>query len=778
MNRKTISLLLVFVMVLSLFPMAALADDDQTVQAEEAVPAPEVTYAESPYAPGPKGDEDAAVIVYGKSMADAIHKSGYSFSDFVNALKSELQGILANEKLPDVEMYLVSDDGYEYKLTKDAVEDAAFLSSFQYHANGLLGWTEYVADFVKLAFGWLVSGIDTIGQFYKIYGVTDIPEGDYNLEIRKINGSGYTLWQPESGQCRVHVGDSHVNYVGFDQQLGSYTFNINIDLWLFEIDVDVFDVEFSLPGVFLNTEEPGFKFKSADFGGNALPGTEFVLVNRDETEKIVNAALKMGKETFTNAMQLIGTDGFTWEELSILNKELLTWDSDAQQISFNEKQAYKLLCTYWSLVEASARMPMTDLLSDETDIRLPAILKATADENGCVNFTEDSNVTLTWSLEILLKLGNVVLTEAEDMNFTEGVFEDPETEAIVNFVLALAKYAAEKGTEFWDENGELITDVINDWVYPVLQNDNVMQAAHDAIIWYYDGEEIPETVQTILDMMPTHALLTPKLPDGHYILFETKVPDGYIRSPLFYTINLQWNTDSQDVRDWCYVTVGNLGIILPYYAEDYYTYLRQFSLAGAADGILNAISGGETGTIIQDTLNGNADITALSIAYNADILYNYMGGNAVYASEEELAKALTDYLYTYGRTSQNLMMFGSKVVKEAKSVVTSEIDENWSFYTSSTSLRTNLALKLKAIIKGVADSIDTSGSSKLNAGTKDTLNKIADSIDTSNRIVDITTAIHDKIQDTVKSVAVSIGQAVLKVTAKVSKTILKWGMKY
>ena len=85
--KKTISLLLALVMVFSLFPIGVLAADGEDVSNVNPVTGRE---------PGPKGDEDVAVMVYGQSMADAVMKSTYNFQDFVAALKSELQGVLAN----------------------------------------------------------------------------------------------------------------------------------------------------------------------------------------------------------------------------------------------------------------------------------------------------------------------------------------------------------------------------------------------------------------------------------------------------------------------------------------------------------------------------------------------------------------------------------------------------------------------------------------------------------------------------------------------------------
>lgn len=559
-----------------------------TVYAEETAAEPENNINEATGCEaGAPGDEDVAVIVYGKSMTEAIAESNYDFGKFQAALKRELQGVLANEKLPEAEMYLVNDQNREYKLTKNAVSDAAFLSSFKYEASGLAKWTQYIFKWIQDAFGWAISSVDTIGEFYCIYGATNVPEGDYTFEVRSINGDGYTLSEPYNGNVRVHVGNDHVNYVGYEQDLGSWDFDIHLDFGLFDIDWEVLSVGFSLPGVFMNTRDPGFRFVSADLGGNPLPGTEFMLINRDETVKIIKAAYALGKDTFTNAMNLIGTEGYTWEDLSILYNEALRWDEETNQITFNDKNAYKLLQTYWALIQASALDPMITFMSDETDIRLPAILRTTSDQNGIVSFKEADNVTLLWSLEILLRMGNMVLSEFSDTDLDALNYPDPQTKAIVRLVFSLAKYGAAKGVEFWDENGQLIEDVINDWVYPILRNDNAMKFAKDALVWFIGEESLTEEDWKMLELLPTHAILTPMMPSGSYIMLETGVPDGYIHSPLFYTIYLTWNTEDPNPGRWCYVTVGNLGIILPYFAEDYYSYLRNLNMPAEADKILN-----------------------------------------------------------------------------------------------------------------------------------------------------------------------------------------------
>lgn len=755
-KKPLISMLLVFAMLFSLLPAAAFAADGTETAAADAS-----AVSESPYTQGPKGDSDVAVLVYGQSVTNLVQEGSYSFDSFVSALKAELQGYLANEKLPDVDMYLVDkENDYEYKLTKDAVEDAAFLSSFKYTAYGVYGWSEYVLKLLQTAFGWALSDVDTVGQFYKIYGATDVPEGDYTLEIRQINGDGYKLWQPESGELTVHVGDSHVNYVGYEAPIGKKT--TDIGSW------QIGSVELSLPGVFLKAEKPGFSFRSTDLGGNALPGTTFTLVNRDEVEKIVKASVALGKDTFTNAMNLYGTEGFTWDDLNVLDKELLQWDSENRQITLNDEAAYKLLATYWALLQASATDPLITFFSNDTDIRLPAILQATADENGIVSFNDDKNVTLIWSMQILLKLSNLVLNDLDDIVSLDGMFADPSTQAIVELTITIAKYLAREGQEYLDENGDLAAEFINTWIYPILQNDSVMEYATDTLKQFV-GDDLSPEMQKLLEMLPKHAILTRKMPAGNYIMFESSVPDGYACTPLYYTMKMEWNTESQNIGDWCHVSVGDCGILLPYYAEQFYTYLRQFDLGAAADSVLDNITAGRVDSLIQDTLSGKTDVTAAAIGYQSYIIYYYMGGNLVYDTQAELAADLTKYLYAYGRTSQNMMMFADKVMKEAKGVVTSEISEDWTFYTISTSLRTNIALSTKAIINNLADSIDTTDNQLLGS-VKQSMKELADKIDTENHIQDQTTELKNKVDAAVKDAASSA----LKAGMKAAKSFVKW----
>ena len=218
-----------------------------------------------------------------------------------------------------------------------------------------------------------------------------------------------------------------------------------------------------------------------------------------------------------------------------------------------------------------------------------------------------------------------------------------------------------------------------------------------------------------------------------------------------------WNTESEDLRDWCYVNVANLGIIGPYIAEELYTTLRETSMLAKADSLLDQFTGGKTGTLLQNIFTGKVagtgetfDMSALAIAYQANLIYNSLGGKNIYESEQACADALAKYLYAHGRTYQNMLMFSYEVALKSKAVITSEITPDWMFYTSSTSIRTNIALKAKAIGQKIADGI-YAGDSKLLSGTKDALNSIVDKIDTSNHVQPILNKIQAKIQETTTS---------------------------
>ena len=758
MRKRIISIVLAVAMILCLIPIGVLAaDGDSTVN-----PA---TGREQ----GPAGDVPVAVMVYGDNITKLSTTPGLGFSDFIDAVKEEIKNVAGNNNVPEVEMYLVNKDGQEYKLTQENASETAFIASFKYRSEGDGGITGWFVDLVQSAYELLFNDFDQVESLYRIYGAKNVPEGEYTLEIRSIADDGFKLIKPETRELKVTVEKSATKtcYVGFESMVGM------LDLTIPIFDATFYKAIMTMPGVFLQSSDPGIEFTSANLGDQPVPGSEFVMVNRDETEKLIKAFYGLGKETFESAMSLIGTEGYTWKELSILYNEVLKWDSENAQISIDGKNAYKLLGTYWSLMQASAKEPLLNFLKDDTELRVPAILAATADENGVVHFGPDNNVTLIWSLEILQKMGGVAFSKIEEYGLIDELFPDPMTGAIIKFVIKLGKSYLGSDNMLWDADGNLKKDFINGTMYLLLQNDNIMEFAQDKLNWIV-GDNLTEEEKEFLKLLPDHALLTKKMPAGKYILLETSVPEGYFRSPFFYTVDLEWHPEAKYARDWYYASVADLGLIAPYFAEDFYDWLRNYDFKVEADKVLNYITDDKTGDLIAKTLTGENDITKYTITYFSNILYNYMGGSLLYNSELDLAKDMTKHLYAYGKSAQNLLQFGDQVATRSKSVVAGQLTKDWIFYNYSTSLRTNSALKTQKILNGVAKAIDTTEDHPVTSAVKSTIQKIADKIDTTNRIKDQVTNIQNKISSFFSDIGSKIGNKVLDGVFNALKTVLGW----
>ena len=759
MRKRIISIVLAVAMILCLVPFGVMAADDTTSNVNPA------TGREQ----GPAGDVPVAVMVYGDNITKLSTTPGLGFSDFIDAVKEEIKNVAGNNNVPEVEMYLVNKDGQEYKLTQEDASETAFIASFKYRSEGDGGITGWFVDLVQSAYEWLFDDFDQVESLYRIYGAKNVPEGEYTLEIRSIADDGFKLIKPETRELKVTVEKSATKtcYVGFESMVGM------LDLTTPIIDTTIYKAIMTMPGVFLQSSEPGIEFTSANLGDQPVPGSEFVMVNRDETEKLIKAFYGLGKETFESAMSLIGTEGYTWKELSILYNEVLKWDSENAQISIDGKNAYKLLGTYWSLMQASAKEPLLNFLKDDTELRVPAILAATADENGVVHFGPDNNVTLIWSLEILQKMGGVAFSKIEEYGLIDELFPDPMTGAIIKFVIKLGKSYLGSDNMLWDADGNLKKDFINGTMYLLLQNDNIMEFAQDKLNWIV-GDNLTEEEKEFLKLLPDHALLTKKMPAGKYILLETSVPEGYFRSPFFYTVDLEWHPEAKYARDWYYASVADLGLIAPYFAEDFYDWLRNYDFKVEADKVLNYITDDKTGDLIAKTLTGENDITKYTITYFSNILYNYMGGSLLYNSELDLAKDMTKHLYAYGKSAQNLLQFGDQVATRSKSVVAGQLTKDWIFYNYSTSLRTNSALKTQKILNGVAKAIDTTEDHPVTSAVKSTIQKIADKIDTTNRIKDQVTNIQNKISSFFSDIGSKIGNKVLDGVFNALKTVLGW----
>ena len=793
MNRKSISLFLVVVMMLTLLPFGALAADepeepseagyaniqewqqkyeDQIANAADDNPGEDVISLIGGVASGDNsigsasgsaigsasGDCDVAVFVYGTALSNFFINGSWSLDTIAEAFKREANRLIRGGTFPEVEMYLKNViTNQEYPMTVGAVPKAAFLSSFDIRIEtSWLKWLNNVIAFLQSGFGWLVQSLEMPVDVYKIYGAKGLPEGPYSLHIKDIEGNDYCVRLPAVDGMTTWITDDHINYLGHPLHMGQVRISTGEHWYTFGQDIEVFSASVRLPGVFLADYQPYMEFTSADVGGNPLPGTEFVMVNRDETLNLVNAFLKFGKETFTNIMAQTEEEGFNWDEVNLLKYDLLHMDLEGQQITMDKDEAYRLVSTFWKILAKAGDKPLKEFMDNDTNIRLPAILYATADDKGIVRFEKDSNVTMVWSLEILVRMAGLVGKNIGDITSDDilkqfGNFDDSKMiKAILVLVIDEAKNLLEHADELWDENGEVAADLVNEWIYPMLQNDNLIDYA-ETLINYADGMKIPfvgeinipKEVRTIMEYLPHHGLLTSKMPDGNYVMLETGVPSGYFHNPLFYTLNIvRDKSNVYNTYAGSHVSVGNVGLIAPYFAEDFYSWLRTTNFNGETDKLLNYITFNQTeklfgtSTPIQDVMSGTDkyNMTEKAVEHYINTMYQIFGVEGDSETIQTDAKNIAKYFKTGGDTVQNLLIMGNNMAKSSKSVITDNITRDWKFYTPSTSIRKDTALHAQSFAKALSEALvtnDTTIVGKVNTAVKAQIDYFINNVDTT-----------------------------------------------
>ena len=369
--KKWVSIVLVVMMMCMLLPMSVLA------------------------APNESGN--VHVNVYGKLISEYLYSDNdKDLTAIMNLIKTQVKDSMAGEKIPECTIVLEGEDGTIYHFKK------------QKNPDTITDSIEFVGD--------------VINKYYQTYVSTEyIPDGPYTLKINNIDRDGYSLKAPASGELEVEVKLNN-NALSF---LNSKETHIGA-MKEFKKEISglfgTHTIGMALPGVYLNRVDSGISFIKTDLADAPLEGADFLMVDRNETIKIVKAMIALGKDTFTNAMKLVGTEGFTWEELSILNAGLISRDEETNQIGLDPIAVQNLVGTYWALVEASAKMPIKDFLKEE--LRVPAVLKATSGEDGIVKFTEDSNITLVWSINALMNIANISNDWIQNIN-SEDVFRLP-----------------------------------------------------------------------------------------------------------------------------------------------------------------------------------------------------------------------------------------------------------------------------------------------------------------------------------------------------------------
>ena len=401
------------------------------------------------------------------------------------------------------------------------------------------------------------------------------------------------------------------------------------------------DLHLNFPGLWLKNIEPGFSFLKTDLGSNPLQGAEFLLIDREDLISILNFMVNLGKANFTSVINNIqDPEKFNFQEVLELQKNLISFDANGQ-LQIDAVSAYKLIKTLAILLGD------VDVMEEfkAAGCKIPAILEATSNENGVVTFDRTKNISLVWMIPVLQEIAAAGADNVTNEDYKK----------ILEFVSTLL-----------DATGGIASSVINSVVYPFVQR---------------------------------MGLVGDKMPTGHYFMFEHEAPSGYFRSPVVYTVNVTWSDD-----DWVYANIADLGIIAPYFAEGLYTFVRNTTVSGTVDKIINSVSGKEV-NLIDRILSDDIDVTASVIAFTAEIIYNNLGGNAIYGSVNECAAALSKFLYSNGRTSQNLIIFAVNTAKKTKAFFTGDLTTDWQFYNVSKALFGNSQAVITYTINNLKNAI-------------------------------------------------------------------------
>ena len=172
----------------------------------------------------------------------------------------------------------------------------------------------------------------------------------------------------------------------------------------------------------------------------------------------------------------------------------------------------------------------------------------------------------------------------------------------------------------------------------------------------------------------------------------------------------------------------------------------------------------------------DADMTARALEMLVSTVYQVSGKTD--ADPKEAAASLLPYFKSSGGTVQNLLKLCDKIVKTNKSVITDEITTDWKFYTPTTSMRTNAALRFKAFMQELSKAIvtdDKTITGKVNTAVKDTIDKIVNSVDTKNYTEPYVTAAKKAVKDKVSGILSNVLQKAVATVKNTIKTIAGGG---
>ena len=498
------------------------------------------------------------------------------------------------------------------------------------------------------------------------------------------------------------------------------------------------DYEISFPGLWCAEADAGFTFKNVDIAEAGITGSEFLMVNREEVVDVLKFMTELGKDAFNAALKatfggdVTFADGTTktYEGITELYTQLVK--SEDGQLSLDEQTAYAIIKTYIGIIgdmNLFDRVVVTEGsgLTKTMKLRypIPAILKAESDENGYVSFNKSSNITLTWMIEIIDSISDT-LTSMETDN------------QVVNLLLTLYNY-------YEDLTANFAESIINTAIYPFAQR---------------------------------LGLVGKKFASGYYIMFQYKAADGYWRNPLAYTMKVEWINET-----WAYVTLADLGIIMPYFAEGFYDFVRNTTVAGTIDKFLGKLTGKTDFDLVSKILSDDIDltaelnqqVTAALTAFAAQIGFEALGGDKLFSSTTDLAADMNQYLYNQGRTAQNLMVYMNNMALKAKEVYAgnlNKVDEDgnqlldangnpicWQFYNIDKSPTATLNKVISKTTENIAACFVSDKQKTVVTNTGATVQKVVNAVSTTVETAakKVTTKVTTAAKSAVSKIASSVG---------------------
>lgn len=496
----------------------------------------------------------------------------------------------------------------------------------------------------------------------------------------------------------------------------------NVQSWKTSDQLDL-SYKFVFPGLWCAESEAGFAFTDVDVAETGIAGSEYLLVNRDELIDVLKFMKELGKDAFQGALKATfgGTatyaDGTVKDYDSIVNLYFELVKSEDGQLSLDYDTAFAIVKTYIGVISDMNlfdRVVDTDTGDMLTPMKLkypiPAFLQATSDENGVVKFNRNSNITLTWMLKIIPQ----ITEKLGDADFVKD-----------NQVLSLLIQVADYAAGVIDKYGEKI---INTLVYPFAQR---------------------------------LGLVGKKMASGNYIMFQTKAAEGYWINPLAYTMILTWENET-----WLYVTVADLGLIMPYFAAGFYDFVRQTTFAGTVDKFLSTITGKEV-NVITDILTDKIDITneinktmmgALT-AFVGQVGFESLGLDSIFTTKSDFVSGLNKYLYENGRTAQNLMIYVNKQAMRAKSVYAGYVTEDWYFFNLDKSPTLTATKLIDKSTKDIAAAFVNPTKASIVTKTGTAVSKVVNTIGT--RVEEVAQNIRTQVKATIGAAVKSVAQKAL-----------------